>query len=195
MSDKAGRILAAAEKLFASRRYDEVTLDQVSRHAGVGKGTIYLYFRDKEDLYRQVILRRMDELVESLASSDAVDRAPGESLRDMLAKVLAFHEGRRGLFSLMHTEQSRRSPHRRELWKQMRARNEALVGRMALTIQRGIEAGRYDDRVSPRAAAWLLLGMVRSARWHQEDMPQGGNLSAVLVDLFERGMAARSRRG
>ena len=43
--------MRAAEKLFTSRRYHEISLDAVVQEARVGKGTIYRYFQSKDDLF------------------------------------------------------------------------------------------------------------------------------------------------
>jgi AcrR family transcriptional regulator len=51
---KQGRrdaIIAAAQSLYADRRYDEVTMAAVAREAGVGKGTVFFYFGTKEALF------------------------------------------------------------------------------------------------------------------------------------------------
>ncbi len=46
-------ILAAAFKVFAAHGYEAARIDDVARQAGIAKGTIYLYFRDKERLFRR----------------------------------------------------------------------------------------------------------------------------------------------
>ena len=48
--EKRDQILKAAEELFASRRYDEITMDEIAQLAQVGKGTLYRYFSSKEAL-------------------------------------------------------------------------------------------------------------------------------------------------
>ena len=60
--DKRLRIMQAAEKLFASRRFHEITTDEVARQAQVGKGTIYRFFRDKDDLFFETAYAGFDEM-------------------------------------------------------------------------------------------------------------------------------------
>lgn len=48
-------ILGAGEQLFGTRRYDEITMEEVARQAGVGKGTLYRYFSGKEALLSAVL--------------------------------------------------------------------------------------------------------------------------------------------
>jgi TetR/AcrR family fatty acid metabolism transcriptional regulator len=49
-SDKAARILKAAEKIFAEKGYDNTTTLDISRRAGVAEGTLYEYYKNKEDI-------------------------------------------------------------------------------------------------------------------------------------------------
>ena len=48
-------ILAAAFEVFAAHGYEATRIDEVARQAGIAKGTIYLYFRDKERLFQAVV--------------------------------------------------------------------------------------------------------------------------------------------
>ena len=50
-------IINAARKLLADRDFDEVSMDEIAREVGLGKSTLYLYFKNKESLYFAVVLR------------------------------------------------------------------------------------------------------------------------------------------
>lgn len=50
-------ILDAAERLFFSRSYDDVSMDEIAREVELNKATIYLYFKNKEALFAAVVLR------------------------------------------------------------------------------------------------------------------------------------------
>jgi AcrR family transcriptional regulator len=51
------RVLDAAADLLVRWGYHRVTVEDVARHAGIGKGTVYLHFRTKEALFLTVLLR------------------------------------------------------------------------------------------------------------------------------------------
>ena len=57
--DKEQRILDTAADLFARQPFHKVLLSDVARVASVGKGTLYLYFKSKEDLYFAVPVPRV----------------------------------------------------------------------------------------------------------------------------------------
>ena len=61
-------ILEALEKLLPGRRFHEITLEEVAKAAQVGKGTIYLYFRDKDALFAELICYQLERLAAELAN-------------------------------------------------------------------------------------------------------------------------------
>lgn len=57
-------ILDAAERLFFSRSYEDVSMDEIAREVELNKATIYLYFKNKEALYASIVLRGIEILKE-----------------------------------------------------------------------------------------------------------------------------------
>ena len=77
-------ILDAADRLLARYGYRKMTMDDLAQEVGIGKGTIYLHFRSKEEIvlsHVDRIVERVLERLEALAQSDA---APAAKLREML---------------------------------------------------------------------------------------------------------------
>src|SRR5262249_295018 len=66
-------ILDAALEEFSTRGFAATRLDDVARRAGVAKGTIYLYFRDKESLFQELVRAMLGPLVERLESAPMLD--------------------------------------------------------------------------------------------------------------------------
>src|SRR5207244_4625882 len=73
-TERREAILAAALEEFSARGFAATRLDDVARRAGVAKGTIYLYFRDKESLFQELVRTMLSPLV------GAIEAAP---LRDL----------------------------------------------------------------------------------------------------------------
>ncbi|WP_233508521.1 TetR/AcrR family transcriptional regulator [Spongiactinospora gelatinilytica] len=71
---RAERILDAAGELLVAWGYGRVTVDDVARRAGVGKGTIYLHFSTKEGLFLSVLMRAQSRLMANLV--DLLRREP-----------------------------------------------------------------------------------------------------------------------
>src|ERR1700730_5854518 len=70
-ADKRQSILDAALDEFAARGFADTRLDDVARRAGVAKGTIYLYFRDKENLFQDLVRTRLSPLIGTVQPAGA----------------------------------------------------------------------------------------------------------------------------
>src|SRR5947209_13962022 len=81
---QAEKILAAAARLFATHRFHEARMEDIAAVAEVGKGTLYRYFKDKEELYLALLERAAETILEKL---HAAVQQPG-SHRDKLVAVV-----------------------------------------------------------------------------------------------------------
>src|SRR5215468_10034658 len=80
-------ILDAALDVFAERWFEEARLDDVAAQAGVAKGTLYLYFDDKEALFEEVVRSTAAPIVERLTALAAMAEVPFKDLLEALFKV------------------------------------------------------------------------------------------------------------
>lgn len=83
--DRPGELLDAARDVFVEKGFAAARLDEVAEKAGVSKGTIYLYFKNKEVLFKAVIQSGLAPAVASVeALAVEIDRPPIERLRRFL---------------------------------------------------------------------------------------------------------------
>ncbi len=82
-------VLDAADELLGRYGYRRMTMDDVAKSAGIGKGTIYLHFRSKEELALSTIDRLVDRVVAQLEEQAAAETPAADRLRKMLrARVM-----------------------------------------------------------------------------------------------------------
>src|SRR5690606_33017568 len=86
-AEKRARILEAASRVFASKGFLTSTVAEVAREAKVADGTIYLYFRNKDDLLLRLVEARMEALRASMEEALAALGDP----REKLATFIHFH--------------------------------------------------------------------------------------------------------
>jgi AcrR family transcriptional regulator len=65
-AEKTRRVVEVAESLFASKGFDKTTIKEIAREAGVGVGTIYEYFPDKQSLLFAIPAVRIEEMINQL---------------------------------------------------------------------------------------------------------------------------------
>ena len=185
--DRRERILQGAEDLFLSRRYDRVTLDEVCRKAGVGKGTIYRYFKGKEDLFAQTILHGLDELRGAIEAKASGPGGTDEKLYAAARVLRRFHRRRHALFQSGQAGDFRRMFHGRGLHTQCHKRRDALVEIVAGVLRSGADAGAYRKDLPAEVGAHMFLGMVRSTMWAEGGEGARPVSMKRLVDVFLEG--------
>lgn len=178
--------MRVAEKLFTTRRFHEITLDEVAQQAAVGKGTIYRYFSDKDDLFFQVAIGGFEDLCCLIHHQVEQDLPFGEQLLQVCQRIQSFFAGRRQWFRLMQAEDGRMHWTRGELRERWLAQRGELVSAVARVIESGVQQGAIHSELPPDVLAQYLLGMLRA---HAQDMGGGdaaGGCSG-LVKLFLNG--------
>jgi len=190
-SHKRESIMKVAEKLFSDRRLHEITLDDIARRAHVGKGTIYNYFHDKDDLFFQVATSGFDELCDLLAQRVSRNAPFPKQLLQACEAITAFFRRRRYLFRMIQTEDARMSLNRGRLHAQWLSKRAKLTETLGKILEEGRQAGVLRTDLPTEALARFLLGLLRTrGRELQED---GHTVSdGSLVDMFLHGAAHRT---
>src|SRR3990172_8809247 len=88
---KRQAIIECAGRLFASRPFHKVTLDDIAAEAGVGKGTLYVYFPSKEELFSSVVREGFGQIVDQLKRRLAgPEISPADGLRHVVTELFHF---------------------------------------------------------------------------------------------------------
>ncbi len=174
--------------MFAERDFHRVLVSEVASRAGVGKGTVYLYFPTKDHLHRVALeasLERVAGEVERAAEADA----PAEVvLRDIVVSILRFFWRRPHLLTLVVRYEQR---HTRSAGERRR--------RVVRAVQRVLAHHRIGGNGSRHLAAAFLLGLARAAIFEHapEDRPEA--IATRVVHLYLHGIGApaalRRQRG
>ena len=99
------QMLIAAERLFESWSYTDITMDRIADQTGVAKGTLYLYFHSKEELFLQLYEERLLEWyseLEALACLGSHTVAPAAAAR-VIATTLGAHPSLVRLHGVVHS--------------------------------------------------------------------------------------------
>jgi AcrR family transcriptional regulator len=104
-------ILAAALDEFSARGFEATRLDDVAKRAGIAKGTIYLYFRDKETLFQELVRAMLAPLIaglQAIGEADMPAAVLGERFVDLFVREI-YETRRQDVIRLMISE-GRRFP-------------------------------------------------------------------------------------
>jgi AcrR family transcriptional regulator len=182
-NDKRERLLAAAAAVFADRDFHQVQVSEVAERAGVGKGTVYLYFPTKDDLHRAALEASLDGIRADVLAAVAADARVAETLRKIVLAVLQFFWKRQHLLTVIqryeHANGRRSTLRRQEVVRAV----EAVLARHRL-------GGTRSER---HLAASFLLGMARAAILEHAASDRPDAVARRLVDTFLHGVSARGR--
>jgi AcrR family transcriptional regulator len=143
-ADRRDAILAAALDEFASRGFEAARLDDVARRAGVAKGTIYLYFRDKESLFQELIRAMLTPLVGTIEAMGQAD-LPLPALADRIADLFVrevYETRRKDVVRLMISE-GRRFPQLAEFY--YREVLSRIIAAVRSLLQRAAARGEVPE--------------------------------------------------
>ena len=192
--DKKQRIMQAAEQLFRTCRVHEVTLEAIAKQADVGKGTIYLYFADKEDVIFQAAVAGFDEMCQQMRQSAEAGGTFRERLLRASDRIVAFFQARRPLFRIILSEAERDmesgEPGLRQRWRQRRT---IMTQAVAAVIAQGMASGEVRTDVPAEILAEYLLGMLRTRSWDLEGWSEEQRSHAAVADLFLAGAGLPAR--
>ncbi|MCC7254040.1 TetR/AcrR family transcriptional regulator [Hyphomicrobium sp.] len=127
-------ILRAALSVFAERGFESARLDDVAARAGVAKGTLYLYFDDKEKLFEEVVQSEVSPILDRIGALASARDMPIEKILEALFQVFekeVLGTERKHLLRLIIAE-GPRFPHIAELYfRNVIGRAMPLISRMA----------------------------------------------------------------
>ncbi len=172
--DRPREICAAALEVFAEKGFAAARLEEIAKRAGISKGTLYLYFKDKEELFRAVVRDTVAPNINSVRQAVMAADAPFADLARIYLARFAELAVRVpvGAVAKMVIGESRNFPELAKVWHDQVA--SGALGMLAGLIERAQQKGevRAGD---PRLMAFSLAGpMLMGVLWRETLQPAGG---------------------
>ena len=156
--ERPQQILDAALSVFAEHGIDAAKLEEIAGRAGVSKGTIYLYFPSKEELFKAVVRQKVGP---AIANADKASTAEG-SAEDQLRSYLTHQweclglEDSEGWVRLVILELHKYPDLAAFHWDEVVTRSNRILGDI---IRRGIASGEFR-RTDPEAAVQMIKALI-----------------------------------
>lgn len=164
-------LLASAIELFVERGFASTRLEDVARRAGVSKGTLYLYYANKEDLFkavvRQTILPMIDDAETSVAEFDGHS---AELLRHVILSwwVRIGSTKASGISKLILAEADNFPELARFYQEEVMTRRMRMISNM---LERGIRRGEFRAIDVPQTAQVLIAPLLMLSTWKHTIAP------------------------
>lgn len=194
-------ILSAAREVFFAKGFMDAKIDDIAERCGLAKGTIYLYYRSKEDLYTSIMAEGMERLRREFEVLR--DIAPGECglVEKAFSAYIGFYNRNKKYFRIMFLSNQpdvrARTP--QEVLLRCMETGLECMGIVRDLVQAGIERGYYR-KVDPWAVANILWASVNGIIMAYENDPlyreelAGMELEKMLLhslDLVTEGLRVK----
>jgi AcrR family transcriptional regulator len=172
--DRPREICAAALEVFAEKGFAAARLEEIAKRAGVSKGTLYLYFADKEDLFRAVVRDTVAPNIDSVRAAMATADLPFRLMAGMFLARFAEVAGRvpLGAVAKMVIGESRNFPELAKVW------HDQVVSPALGMLAGLVEGAQVKGEVragDPRLHAFTLMGpMLMGILYRETLQPVGG---------------------
>lgn len=187
-------ILAAACELFSVKGYHRVTMGEISEKAELAIGTLYKFFRDKEDLYKALVLEQCEQL------ENALDRAiegPEDGIEKLRSYVRITGErlgGNLPFVRVFLAESTGASFNVKSgLDKELRRRRYAFLERLASVFEVEMKKKRLGNIAPPFYLAVALAGVLDAFLLLQLDVPEQHPYPEdpdAILDIFFHGLVS-----
>ena len=196
--EKQEKLLTAAAREFTERPYNEASINQIVQAAGIPRGSFYMYFRDKEDLFRYLIQESMDALL--LAFEEILRRCGGDvfaALPEMYDYLQAHRKWDRSLGGMgMMAAIANCNGEDRSGGALKFVDTELVLKRMEACVNPDLlDLRQPEDLDAILRMLMTLLGPVLYSGLQPEPEPEGRAKMEQALKILQRGMGAKSMPG
>lgn len=181
--DTKEKIIEVALKVFGKKGFFKTTVDDIAKAAGLAKGTLYLYFKDKESLYIATIDQHFKNVLNFLSKIETKKGSSTKKLTDIASNLVLYMKNTHPMFTIESTNLPEK------ILKNIKPIILPKLMQMTKIISRiikgGIEKGEFKD-VDPDVAAYYFLNTIRTIFSGSVLMPRlAVNTNAILKLYFE----------
>ena len=155
---RCGEILEAARKVFARKGFENATMDEIAEAAGVAKGTVYLYFPSKRDVYLEALRCGFADLTEETMRTMEAAPTAAEKIRAYVTARVHYAEQNRDFVAIYHAEFGNMRP--ACLNKEFRALYLRQTKALGEVLRQAAEQGQIRP-VRPDAAGFIVYEITR----------------------------------
>jgi AcrR family transcriptional regulator len=184
-------ILEAARKVFASKGFNDATVDDIASAAGVAKGTVYLYYGSKRDIYFAALKFGIEQMYSMLQEELSKVSTPAEKLRRLIAVKLEYFDDNRDFFKIYYSELGNICIHPGTIDSQFKA----LYEQQAKVVEAILREGARKKVIRPvraEQAAFAISDIIRGVvtqrvvGWSKSKISQDVEF---IFDLIWKGIA------
>jgi TetR/AcrR family fatty acid metabolism transcriptional regulator len=154
---RTSELLEAARTVFSKKGFHDATIDDVAHEAGVAKGTVYLYFKSKQEIYLSALRDGIELLIHEMRTEAAAAESAETKLRKLIATKIAYFDKHRDFFRIFQSELGRMEKTMAEC-KDLYFEQAQIIEEV---LKQGIKEGALQKQVNTRKAAFAVTDLTR----------------------------------
>jgi TetR/AcrR family fatty acid metabolism transcriptional regulator len=192
---KREQILRAAVAVFSRRGFRATLVDEIAQEAGVAKGTLYLYFTSKDEMYLEAFRENVEKL--HRLTLDRIKQAPStwEKIRAFICVRLETAETHKDFLRIYLSEFVGTLMRRGEWSKQLRATLQGETDLLREVFRKGIETGEVRDIPVEQLVSILYytVGGIVTSRVTELRLTEARLDPETIVDLLRNGLGLSAK--
>ncbi len=186
-AERLKQILRSAKLTFSNKGFHDASVSDIVEHAGIARGTFYLYFTGKRDIFDRLLDELLDELRQRIKPIDlgAGCAAPLDQLKDNIRRVLELVRSDPELIQILLY-------HATGLDKRSAATVQSFYDRLSDMIEKSVAQGiqaRLLRECDPRVAAVCIQGMIKEvADWLTARRREPPPLETLVDEIIRFGL-------
>jgi len=177
-------IIRVAANLFSQKSYHDVTMDQIAEKVGVAKGTIYLYFESKENLYLEILEETYEE-IESILEKEIAKKDPApQKLKKMLMLIFKFYLENLDVLRILSRDETHLIREHYEFTEHWRVKGVRFYQKI---LEKGINEGSFRP-VNTELTALIIFGLVRSVMFFYHTDKSAGEIAEEIFSTISEGI-------
>lgn len=161
--DKKSLILESAEKLFIEKGYYSAKIEDIARNAGIAKGTVYIYFKDKESIYISLLEKKLAELTSFIGNVINEEISSSEKLEKIYFSLSEYMDKAHRLQAIVSVENIKTLMHiMTKIKNRVIPKVKRIINSISKIIEEGIKEEVFKD-IDPLLGALLFMNHLRLA--------------------------------
>jgi|GEM_PF-5050874 AcrR family transcriptional regulator len=183
-------ILDVAARLFSEKGFHDVSMDEIAEHVGISKGTVYLYYDNKETLFQSILTEKTKVLYRDLKAIVENGEPAIRRIEYFVEIMMDYFNRNQPIFKLFHTEKIQLS-----METHSRLHDDGILALRTYfeLITRLMRDGQDEGllrSMEPDVCAKSLMGLIHAYSFHRMLSGNKTNVqeeTARIMDLFLNG--------
>ncbi len=162
IQDKYELILSSSRKLIEEIGFSALTMDKVAQKAGIAKGTVYLYFKDKDELLEKVLSSGFEKMFERIKTRVGNESGAFNKLKSLINENLKHIYENRYFFKTIFLDEVNVVFLKKKSKESYNLRRKRYTDYIGDIIKSGIESGEFRKDIDYSKTAYMLVALIKT---------------------------------